>query len=66
MVFCPSPKKSGPETELECWRLRIAFACLTIGDHAPVAVPAIIGRSGTSDATIWNLGPSPPSRMEQW
>jgi len=65
MVFCPSPKKSGPETELECcWQMEFAF--LTMEDQAPIAVPTMTGRLGTSKRMIWNLGPSSPSRMVQW
>ena len=43
MVFCPSPKKSGPDTELLCCLDRMRLAARTMPDHAPVAVPALIG-----------------------
>lgn len=65
IVFCPNPKKSGPDTEFECCRFRIVFARLTMLDHAPVAVPEMTACSGTSEGTIWNFGPSPPSRIVQ-
>ena len=66
MVFCPSPKKSGPETEFECWRFRMRFASRTMFDHAPVAVPATMACVESSCGMIWNFGPSPPSSILQW